>query len=66
MKNKLNLATLIAIGLVVVSCSTDSVDNDTSAQKQNYELNTKNTDSIPIVKTIFAGDDGVINPTKPK
>ncbi len=66
MKNKFSLATLIAACLVVVSCSTDTDSNNTSSQKQNYELNSKKTDSISIAKTTFATDDGTIPPIKPK
>lgn len=68
MKNKLNLAALIAIGLVAVSCSTDTVDNESSAQKQNYELNAKKTDSIAkatILPSIYVTEDGTIPPIKP-
>lgn len=68
MKNKFSLAVLIAIGLVAVSCSTDTDGITTSSQKQNYELNSKKTDSITIAKTpstTFATDDGVLPPIKP-
>jgi hypothetical protein len=66
MKNKMNLAALIAIGLVAVSCSTDTGENNPSSQKQNYDLSLNTTDSIPKTPTnTFAVDDGIINPKKP-
>lgn len=69
MKNKLSFATIVALGILVGSCTTDGELLNSSAQKENNELNSKKTDNIAISKTTtspYATDDGVIPPVKPE
>ncbi len=67
MKNKFYLATMIALVLMTASCTTDTDGVDSSSQKQNDGVYAKTTDSITKTPpTIFATDDGVIPPIKPK
>jgi len=67
MKNKFSLATLIAMGLMTISCTTDTEEVNSTSQKQNDGVYAKTTDSITKTPpTIFATDDGVIPPIKPK
>ena len=66
MKNKFNLATLVAIGLVMVSCTTDGEELNSTSQKQNDGVNLKIADSInktPL--TTYAEENGIIPPKKP-
>lgn len=66
MKNKFSLAALAAIGLVVVSCSTDTKELNPSSQKQQDGLPLKTGDSIhKSLPTPYAGEEGVIPPKKP-
>ena len=66
MKNKFSLATLVAMGLVIVSCTTDTEEMNTSAQKQQDELNLKIVDSVnKTPPALYAGEDGIIPPIKP-
>ena len=66
MKNKFSLATLVAMGLMVISCSTDTEEMNTSSQKQQDELNLKIVDSVnKTPPALYAGEDGVIPPIKP-
>jgi hypothetical protein len=65
MKNKFSLATLIAMGLVIVSCTTDTDEVDSTLQKQNDVVYLKIADSIskaPVI--IYAGDNTIIPPIK--
>ncbi len=62
MKNKCILATMVAFGLLIVSCSSDADEMKTSSQKPTTELNLKLGDSIP---TTFATDNGMLPPKKP-
>lgn len=67
MKNKFNLVALLAIGLVTISCTTDTEEVNSTSQNQKGGVSAKTTDSIPkIPPTTFASDDGVIPPIKPK
>lgn len=63
MRNKCILATIIAIGFLIVSCSSDTDELNTSSQKLSTELNLKAGDSIPAP---FATDDIVLPPKKPQ
>jgi hypothetical protein len=67
MKNKFSLATMIAMGLVMVSCSTNTDEINSSSQKQNDGMNFKKIDSVtkpPL--TIYTTEDGTLPPIKPK
>lgn len=66
MKNKFSLATLIALGLMIISCTTDTEEVNSSSQKQNDGVYLKIADSIskPPLNTV-ATDDGIIPPIKP-
>ena len=66
MKNKFSLATLVAMGLMVLSCSADTEEMNTTSQKQQDELNLKIADSVNKTHpAVFAGEDGIIPPIKP-
>lgn len=66
MKNKISLSSMVAIGLVIVSCSTDTDGINTSSQKQNDGLNLKIADSIiKTPTTTYTIDDGTLPPIKP-
>ena len=66
MKNKFYFATMIALALMTVSCTTDTDGVDSSSQKQNDGIHTKTADSITKTQpNTFASDDGVIPPIKP-
>ncbi|WP_310559840.1 hypothetical protein [Flavobacterium sp.] len=62
MKNKCILATMVAFGLLIASCSSDSDEIKTSSQRLTTELILKSGDSIP---TTFATDDVILPPKKP-
>jgi hypothetical protein len=67
MKNKFSLATMIATCLMIVSCSTDTDEINSSSQKQNDGLNFKKSDNItkpPL--TTYTTDNGTLPPIKPK
>jgi hypothetical protein len=66
MRNKFSLATLVAMGLVIVSCTTDADEVYSTSQKQNNVAYLKITDSInKTPPTTYAGEDGIIPPKKP-
>jgi|APLak6261662433_1056034.scaffolds.fasta_scaffold76003_1 hypothetical protein len=66
MKNKFSLATLVAMGLVIVSCTTDTDEVNSTAQKQNDGVYLKTADSInKTPATTYAGDNTIIPPIKP-
>lgn len=63
MRNKCILAAMVALGFLIVSCSSDVDEMKTSSQKLSTELNLKVGDSIPAT---FATDDIVLPPKKPQ
>ena len=66
MKNKFSLATLIAMGLVIVSCTTDTDEVDSTSQKQNDVVYLKIADSVAKAPVInYVGDNTSIPPKKP-
>lgn len=62
MKNKCILTTVMALGILIVSCSSDADEMKTSSQKLTNKLNLKLGDSIP---TTFATDNAMLPPKKP-
>lgn len=54
---------MVALGFLIVSCSSDVDEMKTSSQKLSTELNLKLGDSIPAP---FATDDIVLPPKKPQ
>ncbi len=67
MKNKFSLATLIALVLVTISCTTDTEEVNSSSQNQNDGVYLKKVESgSKAPTTTFATDDGTIPPIKPK
>jgi hypothetical protein len=66
MKNKFSLATLVAMGLVIVSCTADTDEVNSSSQKQNDGAYLKIADSIhKTPPTTYADETGIIPPKKP-
>ena len=66
MKNKYSLATLVAMSLLIVSCTTDTEEVNSTLQKQNDFKNLKIADSITKApEIIYAGDNTSIPPIKP-
>ncbi len=53
---------MVAFGLLIASCSSDSDEIKTSSQRLTTELILKSGDSIP---TTFATDDVILPPKKP-
>lgn len=66
MKNKFSLTTLVVMGLMIVSCTTDTDDVNSNSQKQDDGVYLKIADSINKTPPItYAEENGVIPPIKP-